>query len=87
MLKPVDFSSPEIYKQIQGVKKPEDKVDVYKMQFEKLRIMLLFYTEQDFKQVKFHKLNSDQILKFLGWPGFVRNKKLTGKVIEALKFI
>ena len=48
--------------------------------------MLSFYTRQEFEIVKFHKLNSDQILQFLDCPNFlvVARKE---KVVQALKQI
>jgi hypothetical protein len=56
---------------------------------EKLRIMLNFYTKQDFEKVRFYKLNSDQILQFLKAPNFVGPKAVSEpkKVIEAIKCI
>lgn len=38
------------------------KKEAYYLQLEKLRVMLHFYSEDDFDQVVFHKLNTDQIL-------------------------
>ena len=38
------------------------KKEAYYLQLEKLRVMLHFYSEEDFNQVVFHKLNTDQIL-------------------------
>ena len=46
------------------------------MQMEKLRIMLNFYSKQDFDNVKFHKLNSDQILQFLKCENFVGRNQI-----------
>jgi hypothetical protein len=45
--------------------------------------MLETYTPDDFNKVKFHKLNSDQILVFLGSPKFVNTAKME-KVVDAL---
>ena len=56
---------------------------------EKLRIMLYFYTAEDFSKVVFHKLNSDQIIQFLKCTHFVGEKSIADsvKVIQALKQI
>jgi hypothetical protein len=48
-LKYIDFTSPEIYKMFRGIKKPKGKKEVYEYQLEKLRIMLEFYTPQEFE--------------------------------------
>ena len=55
----------------QGHKKPTSKSEIFDMQMEKLRIMLHYYSKEDFENVKFHKLNSDQILQFLKCSNFV----------------
>ena len=85
-VKLVDFSAPEVYKMFRGPKRPDGKKQVYRYQLEKLRIMLHFYTPEDFDQIKFFRLNSDQILQFLDCPNFTQNANKT-KVVEALKFI
>lgn len=56
---------------------------------EKLWIMLHFYTSADFDQVKFFRLNSDQILQFLDCPNFVGPMAQADqkKVVEAIKFL
>jgi hypothetical protein len=64
MLKPLDFTAPEVYRLFK-YKKPSSKKDVYKHQFEKLQVLLSVYNREEFDQVSFHKLNSDQNLAFL----------------------
>ena len=59
-----------------GPRKPQSKQEVFNMQMEKLRIMLTFYTKEDFDNVKFHKLNSDQILQFLKCENFVGENQI-----------
>ena len=71
VLKSVDFSQPEIKSLFTSARRPKGKKEVFDFQLEKLRIMLLFYDGQDFEEVKFYKLNSDQILQFLQVPNFV----------------
>lgn len=59
VLKEIDFSSPEVYAMFRGPKRPTNKQEIFNYQMEKLRIMLHFYSTEDFEAVKFHKLNSD----------------------------
>ena len=47
---------------------------------EKLRIMLNFYTKEDFDAVKFHKLNSDQILQFFKCEKFVGENQISNPI-------
>jgi hypothetical protein len=88
-LKLIDFSSPEVYKMIRGPKRPEGKKGVYKYQLEKLRIMLHFYNQDDFDEIKFFRLNGDQILQFLDCENFIGPNSVARKekVIEAIKFL
>ena len=57
-LKVIDFKNPQIYAMFKH-KKPTDKKDIYHHQFEKLKILISCYNEEDFSKVKFHALNSD----------------------------
>ena len=67
-----------------GPVRPDGKKEVFYFQLEKLRIMLSFYTKKEFENVRFHKLNSDQILQFLDCPNFLAVARKE-KVIQALK--
>ena len=69
-----------------GPVRPDGKKEVYYFQLEKLRIMLSFYNKAEFEVVRFHKLNSDQILQFLDCPNFLAVARKE-KVIQALKQI
>ena len=74
---------------IRGPKRPEGKKGVYKFQLEKLRIMLHFYSQDDFDEIKFFRLNADQILQFLDCENFIGPNSVARKekVIEAIKFL
>ena len=80
MLKPLDFTAPEIYKLFK-YKKPHSKKDVYKHQFEKLQVLLSAYTSEDFDKITHHKLNVDQNLAFLQNINFVGGSARKEKVI------
>lgn len=85
-MKEIDFKSPEVYKLFK-IKKPKEKKEIYKYQMDKLNVLINFYNSQDFEAVKFYKLNSDQILVFLGNSNFTNGLCRKEKVIEALHFL
>ena len=47
-LKSIDFSAPETSKMFRGPKRPDGKKQVFRYQLEKLRIMIHFYTAEEF---------------------------------------
>ncbi|CDW74735.1 UNKNOWN [Stylonychia lemnae] len=85
-LKDIDFQSPEVYKMFQ-IKRPREKREIFTYQMDKLNILISFYNQQDFEQIKFHKLNSDQILVFMGNKNFLNGRCRKEKVIEAFHFL
>eukprot|EP00347_Sterkiella_histriomuscorum_P005962 403354597 len=85
-LKEIDFRSPEVYKMFR-VKKPKEKKEIFNYQMDKLNVLIHFYTKEDFDNVKFFKLNADQILVFLGNPNFTHGLCKKEKVVEALHFL
>lgn len=60
-LKVIDFKNPEIYALFKN-KRPVDKKEIVAHQYEKLKILIACYDSHDFDMVKFHALNSEQIL-------------------------
>lgn len=86
ILKPLDFSSPEIYKLFK-TKRPTSKKEIYLHQLEKLNVLISYYKRDDFEKIKFHALNVDQILTFIQNPNFIRGQAKKEKVVEALHFL
>jgi hypothetical protein len=68
-------------------KKPTTKKDIYNHQLEKLNVLISFYNEEDFDSIKYHNLNVDQLLVFLGNENFVLGRARKEKVVESLHFL
>ena len=64
-LKLVDFSKQK-YFEMQNIKNPDGKRQVYDQLLDKLRIMFdVAYTTEDFNELKMYGLNTDQLLALL----------------------
>lgn len=64
-LKLVDFSKQKYY-EMQNIKNPDGKRQVYDQLLDKLRIMFdVAYTIEDFNELKMYGLNTDQLLALL----------------------
>jgi hypothetical protein len=79
-LKVIDFKTPP-YKSQFKIQRPQTKKEIFNHQLEKLGILISTYSEEEFEQIKFSNLNSDQILVFLGNPNFITGNAKKIKVV------
>lgn len=76
----IDFKAPHNFALFKH-KRPVTKKDIYNHQLEKLNILINHYNQEDFDSLKFHNLNADQMLVFLGNENFVAGQARKETVI------